>query len=222
LLCEDMGADVWQIRELVNKSPYRQMHLPGAGVGGHCIPKDPWLLIANTSYGFEPRMILTARAINEGMPLHVADLTLETLSEAGIEIEQARVLVLGYSYLENADDTRNSFSAVMIDHLRRQGAEVIIHDPWVAEYQGNLLERASGCDVAILMVKHQIYFQLDLDLLRQVMRRPILIDGRHILEPGQAQAAGFIYCGLGQGSKPIGVELGSLTQPAGMLQGQPG
>jgi UDP-N-acetyl-D-mannosaminuronic acid dehydrogenase len=222
LLCEDMGADVWQIRELVNKSPYRQMHLPGAGVGGHCIPKDPWLLIANTSYEFEPRMILTARAINDGMPLHVADLTVETLSEAGIEIEQARVLVLGYSYLENADDTRNSFSAVMIDHLRRQGAEVIIHDPWVAEYQGDLLERASGCDVVILMVKHQIYFQLDLDLLRQVMRRPILIDGRHILEPGQAQAAGFIYRGLGQGDKPIGVEFGLLAQPVEMLQGQPG
>ena len=51
LICEDMGANVWQVRELVNKSPYRAMHLPGAGVGGHCIPKDPWLLIANASDG---------------------------------------------------------------------------------------------------------------------------------------------------------------------------
>ncbi|MCL4296069.1 MAG: nucleotide sugar dehydrogenase [Anaerolineae bacterium] len=222
LLCEDMGADVWQIRELVNKSPYRQMHLPGAGVGGHCIPKDPWLLIANASYGFEPRMIRTARAINDHMPLHMADLTLETLSEVGIEIGQAKVLVLGYSYLENADDTRNSFSAVMVEHLHTQGAEVVIHDPWIPQYQGDLLERAAGCDVAVLMVKHQSYYHLDLGLLRKVMRTPIFIDGRHVFDSAQAQAAGLIYRGLGQGTKPVGVELGPLTRAAELFQEQAG
>lgn len=218
LLCEDMGANVWQIRELVNKSPYRQMHLPGAGVGGHCIPKDPWLLIANASYGFEPRIIHTARTINDNMPLHMADLAIQALSEANLEIDQARVLVLGYSYLENADDTRNSFSAVMVDHLRAQGAEVLIHDPWIPEHQGNLLERASRCDVAILMVKHQVYYHLDLGLLRKAMRTPIFIDGRHVFDPAQVQAAGLIYRGLGQGIKSVGVELDLLARSAAVLQ----
>jgi UDP-N-acetyl-D-mannosaminuronic acid dehydrogenase len=66
LLCENVGADVWRVRELVNKSPGRNMLYPGAGVGGHCIPKDPWLLIANASEDFEPRLIPTSRAINDG------------------------------------------------------------------------------------------------------------------------------------------------------------
>jgi UDP-N-acetyl-D-mannosaminuronic acid dehydrogenase len=222
LLCEDMGADVWQVRELVNKSPYRQMHLPGAGVGGHCIPKDPWLLVANASYGFEPRMIHTARAINDRMPLHMADLAIQALNEANLEISQAKVLVLGYSYLENADDTRNSFSAVMIEHLQTQGAEVAIHDPWVPHYQGDLLEQARGCDVAILMVKHQVYYHLDLGLLRKAMRTPIFIDGRHVFDSTQVQAAGFIYRGLGQGIKPVGIELGPLARTAEILQEQAG
>ena len=60
LLCEDLGADVWRVRPLVNKSPYRAMHFPGAGVGGHCIPKDSWLLVANANSGFQPRIIPTA------------------------------------------------------------------------------------------------------------------------------------------------------------------
>jgi UDP-N-acetyl-D-mannosaminuronic acid dehydrogenase len=213
LLCEDMGADVWQVRELVNKSPYRQMHLPGAGVGGHCLPKDPWLLIANASENFEPRLILSARAINDGMPYHVAKLALEALLEAGVAIDQATVLVLGYSYLENADDIRNSFSAVLVEQLRTHGVEVVIHDPWVAQYQGNLLERAAGCDAAILMVKHQVYYHLDLRLLRQAMRTPIFIDGRHVFDSANVQAAGFIYRGLGQGSRPVKVELGSWATP---------
>ena len=57
LICEAVGGDVWKVRELVNKSPGRNMHLPGAGVGGHCIPKDPWLLIANIEGYFEPQLI---------------------------------------------------------------------------------------------------------------------------------------------------------------------
>ena len=117
LLCEDMGGDVWQVRELVNKSPYRQMHLPGAGVGGHCIPKDPWLLVANAGDGFAPQLIPAARAINDGMPLHVADLTATALQEAGVDVTAARVAVLGYAYLENSDDTRDSPSAALVERL---------------------------------------------------------------------------------------------------------
>lgn len=201
LLCEDMGADVWQVRELVNKSPYRDMHLPGAGVGGHCIPKDPWLLIVNASDAFHPRLIPAARAINDGMPVHMADLTVEALRAAGIGIGDAKVAVLGFAYLENSDDTRSSPSGVLVEALHRLGAKVVIHDPWVPEYRGDLLERVRGCDAAVLMVKHQSYLPpgLDLEVLRRALRTPILIDGRHAFDGAQAQRAGFIYRGLGQG-----------------------
>ena len=118
LICESCGADVWQVRELVNKSPGRSMHLPGAGVGGHCIPKDPWLL-AHAAQGDVPlRVIPAGRATNEAMPLHTLALLKEGLAAAGSALAGARVVVLGFSYLEESDDSRNSPSEVLVDRLR--------------------------------------------------------------------------------------------------------
>ena len=198
LLCESMGADVWRVRELVNKAPYRDMHLPGAGVGGHCLPKDPWLLISNAGDNFESRMIPAARSVNDGMPLHIASLTVRALQETGGDIADAKVAVLGYAYLENSDDTRNSPSAVLVARLRELGAEVVIHDPYVPGYQGDILELVSGCDAAVVMVRHQVYHTLDLDALRDALGVPILIDGRHVFDAAQAQSAGLIYRGVGK------------------------
>ena len=208
LICEAAGADVWEVRDLVNKSPYRQMHLPGAGVGGHCIPKDPWLLAHALELSIQPasrdtlRLIPAARAINDGMPLHVANLTTTALKEAGVAIEQARVVVLGYAYLENSDDTRNSPGIALVEHLRHVGVdEVRIHDPWVGEYQGNIYERVRGCDVAIVMVAHSAYRSLDLAQLRQQLRTPLLVDGRGIFDPQQVYNTGLRYCGVGRGKE---------------------
>ena len=196
LLCEDMGGDVWQVRELVNKAPYRQMHLPGSGVGGHCIPKDPWLLVANAGAGFASRLISAARAVNDSMPLHMVDLVVEALQEAGVEIAGAKVGVLGYAYLENSDDVRNSPSAVLVSRLRGLGASVRIHDPYVPEYRGDL-EVIQGCDAVVLMVAHDVYRTVDLCNLRTRVARPILIDGRHAFSAEQARAAGWRYYGIG-------------------------
>jgi UDP-N-acetyl-D-mannosaminuronic acid dehydrogenase len=197
LLCEDVGADVWQIQRLVNKSPYRDMHLPGAGVGGHCIPKDPWLLIANADNGFRPRLIPAARTINDGMPLHMVDLTVDTLRKSGIGIKGARVVVLGYAYLENSDDTRNSPSEVLVARLQELGAEVVIHDPYVLEYQGNLEELVQSCDAIVVMVAHDIYRSIDLGKLRSI--KPVIVDGRHVFDAAQARAVGLVYHSIGQG-----------------------
>ena len=73
-ICETLGGDVWRGRELVNKSPGRNMHFPGAGVGGHCIPKDPWLLITNAADAVQPVLIPAARSVNRAMPGHVVKL----------------------------------------------------------------------------------------------------------------------------------------------------
>ena len=183
LLCESMGADIWQVRGLVNKAPFRDMHLPGAGVGGHCLPKDPWLLISNAGNGFKSRLIPAARAINDGMPVHVADLTVEALREAGRDIASAKVAVLGYAYLENSDDTRNSPSAVLIEKLRALGAEVVVHDPYVREYQGDLLERVQGCDALVIMVRHEEYKALPVEALNM----PAVVDGRNVFNPVPAR-----------------------------------
>lgn len=199
MICETRGADVWRVRELVNKSPYRNMHQPGAGVGGHCIPKDPWLLAYAADGKLDLRLIPTARAINDGMPLHVADKIAGALMAAGRAVSGARIIVLGYAYLENSDDTRNSPSEILVDRLQEMGMVPVVHDPWVAEYQGDLLDKAKGCDAAVLMVKHDAYRQLDLASLRAAMHTPILIDGRGFYDPAEIRAGGFTYQGIGRG-----------------------
>ena len=198
LICEELGGNVWKVRELVNKSPYRQMHLPGAGVGGHCIPKDPWLLAYGVQGKAVPlRIIPSARAVNDGMPAHIVDLVQRALTKAGRSIAGSRILVLGYAYLENSDDTRNSPSEVLVDNLKQMGAEVVVHDPWVAEFNTDLWQKAQNSDAAVLMTAHSVYKTLDLAVLKQALRTPILVDGRHVVDETNARAAGLDYYCVG-------------------------
>jgi UDP-N-acetyl-D-mannosaminuronic acid dehydrogenase len=202
LICEAAGGDVWRVRELVNKSPSRQMHLPGAGVGGHCIPKDPWLLAHGGNGRADVRLIPAARAINEHMPLHVANMVVEALQAAGRRPAESGVAVLGYSYLEDSEDTRNSPSESLVARLGELGIQVSVHDPWVAEYRGDLWQRVRGCDAAVLMVAHRAYRDLDLATLAATLRTPILVDGRHVFESSRASAAGLSYYAVGLGQHP--------------------
>jgi UDP-N-acetyl-D-mannosaminuronic acid dehydrogenase len=206
MICEAVGADVFRVRELVNKSPGRNMLFPGAGVGGHCIPKDPWLLAHSANDAANIRLITAARAVNDAMPLHIADLLLQALDDAGNHSghhpdgrgAKPKIAVLGYAYLENSDDTRNSPSEALVGRLRELGMEVAIHDPCVEPYKGELLERVRGCDAAVLMVAHAEYRQLDLVALCLALQTPLLIDGRGLFTPSKAQDAGLIYRGVGR------------------------
>jgi UDP-N-acetyl-D-mannosaminuronic acid dehydrogenase len=200
LICESVGADFRRVRELVGGSGVHDMLFAGAGVGGHCIPKDPWLLVHGVQ-GVEPALVTAARAVNERMPLHVASLVEDALDEVGIALEGAQIAVLGYAYLENTDEKRNSPSEVLVDHLRDRGASVAIHDPWVAEHGGDLWERAAGAHAAVLMVAHDEYRDLDLARLARVLAAPVLVDGRHMVETDAAARAGFVFRGLGRAKK---------------------
>jgi UDP-N-acetyl-D-mannosaminuronic acid dehydrogenase len=176
-ICADAGADVYRVRELVNKSPGRLMLIPGAGVGGHCIPKDPWLLAAAARAQTPVRMISAARAINESMPEYVCDLLADKVApQTG-----ARIAVLGYSYLEDSDDIRHSPSEALIQILRSRGYDVSITDPWVAAHAGDVRDAVSGCAAIVIMVGHQDYSRLDYsDLLRR-MTGKVIIDTRNVL-----------------------------------------
>lgn len=200
LICEGLGADIWRVRELVNKSPSRSMHLPGAGVGGHCIPKDPWLLAhAAELTGIAAQLLPVARAVNDSMPAHMVDLTVMAMSEHGRPIHGATVAVLGYAYLENSDDVRNTPSEPLVAGLQRLGARVRVHDPFVAGYQGDIFETLGGADAAVIMVGHDCYKQLDLGAVHKALRLPVLIDGRRVFEPEAARQAGIAFRGLGRG-----------------------
>ncbi len=198
LACEELGADAWKVRELVNKTPARNVHKPGAGVGGHCIPKDPWLLASSLAGKRELVLIPAARAINDSMPLHAAALLEKGLKQFGKEIKDARILILGFAYLENSDDDRNSPSAQLVEVLKQKNASYSVHDPFIETYQGNVYEMAEGCDALVLMTAHDMYRDLDLVKLKKAMRTPLIIDGRHVFDDLQG-SNGFKIISLGKG-----------------------
>ena len=200
LICEAAGGDVWKVRELVNKSPMRQMHLPGAGVGGHCIPKDPWLLAYGASgTDVQLRIIPAAREVNNSMPLHMVKLLENALKQAGKPLLDARIAVLGYAYLENSDDTRNSPTRSLVARLYELGAQPVIHDPWIPEYDGDVFECVKGCDAVIVMVAHNEYRGIDPGEFKSVLRLPILVDGRHVYDGDKVKDSGLRYFCVGQG-----------------------
>lgn len=137
------------------------------------------------------------------MPLHVVRLLVEALGEAGVNVASVKVAVLGYAYLENSDDMRNSPSKVVVSRLRELGAEVAIHDLWVRGYRGDLQEVVQGSDAVILMVAHDAYRTMDLGGLRDALRTPIVIDGRGIFGTVRGQEAGFVYLGVGEGKQQM-------------------
>ena len=199
LVCEALGANFWKVRELVNKSPERNVHYAGAGVGGHCIPKDSWLLIAPLKGKLETKIIPDARYINDSMPLHVAELLRNGLTESGKKLEGSEIAVLGYAYLPNSDDTRNSPSISLVTELQKIGAKVRIHDPYVEEYRGDLGKVVAGAEAVVVMVAHDDYLELDWEKIRKSMKGNLLVDGRNVLDKEKATSSGFIYKAVGVG-----------------------
>ncbi|MDD1771058.1 MAG: nucleotide sugar dehydrogenase, partial [Methanomassiliicoccales archaeon] len=205
LICEQLGADAYNVRRLVNTCPFRDMHLPGSGVGGHCLTKDPWLLLSavNEADG----LISRARQINDSMPEHLADLVEESLKEAGIKLKDARLSVMGLSFLRDSDETRNSPSKVVIDRFDGKAKAVVVHDPFAQEsYKVKITrqveEALRGSDCAIFVTDHSEYLRLDLKRIKAQMRTPIIVDGRNIFNAEKCRAAGLAYRGIGKGAKP--------------------
>ncbi len=197
LICELAGGDVWRVRQLVNKVPGRDVLLPGGGVGGHCIPKDSWLLAAPLGEDAEASLLGVARHINDGMPAHVARLVTELIEpDSG-----ARVAVLGYAYLQDSDDTRNSPSHELVALLEELGFTVPVHDPFVDAHKGDVMNVLNGAECAVLMVAHSAYRGLDLAAAARQMHHPRLVDARGFFEPEALRRAGFTFRTIGVGAE---------------------
>jgi UDP-N-acetyl-D-mannosaminuronic acid dehydrogenase len=202
LICEKLGADGFEVRRLVNTCPFRDMHVPGAGVGGHCLPKDPWLL-AFGGREAGPVLIPTARIVNDGMPFHVAELAFDALRELKVRRTSAVVAVLGASFLENSGDVRNSPTKALLQCL--EGVkEIRVHDPYLEDIEGVKVEHRvadalKGADLAIFMVAHKGYSKLTPATLKKHMRRSGIVDGRNIFSKAKMRKAGFVYRGVGKG-----------------------
>ena len=166
LLCERMGLDIWEIVDAAATKPFGFMAFrPGPGVGGHCIPVDPYYLAWRARhFDFTDRFIELAGDINLAMPRHVADLVMEALNEHGRALRGARVGILGVAFKPNVQDPRNSPSADVIAQLVARGADIRYHDPHVdtfrdaagATHEGRTLdELLPWADVIVVLVSHR-------------------------------------------------------------------
>ncbi|MFL5775703.1 MAG: nucleotide sugar dehydrogenase [Chloroflexota bacterium] len=179
LLCERMGLDVWEVIDAAATKPFGFMRFtPGPGVGGHCIPVDPYYLAWRArEFDFVDRFVELAGDINFAMPRHVVDLVAEALNERGKALRGARVGILGVAFKPNVRDARNSPAADVIALLGKRGADVVYHDPHVPSFrdgggvthESRPLDATLGSDVVVVVTAHDA---IDLDA---VYRRADLV-----------------------------------------------
>jgi len=151
LLTERMGIDFWEVIDAAETKPFGFMPFyPGPGVGGHCIPVDPYYLFWKArEYDFYTKFIELAAEVNEAMPYHVVELVTEGLSQEGLPLKGAQVLVLGVAFKPDVDDPRNSPAKRVIELLLGRSAVVTYHDPYVPRFcVGNDVFHPEGLELA--------------------------------------------------------------------------
>ncbi|ASJ10817.1 NDP-sugar dehydrogenase [Thermococcus sp. P6] len=193
-LAHQYGINVFEAIELANTHPRVRIHLPGIGVGGHCLPKDPHLLLwpAKDDFG----LIRLAREVNDGMPLLAKDLLFSALKAVNLPPEKAVVAVLGLAYKGNSDDVRNSPALAFVDEIKDDVKEVRTYDPFVGGSCGTVEEALHGADAAVIATDHDAFRELNWEELGKLMRTRILVDGRHLIEK---PPEGFVFRGIGRG-----------------------
>jgi UDP-N-acetyl-D-mannosaminuronic acid dehydrogenase len=145
-----------------------------------------------------------AREVNEHMPVHMVELVVKGLSEAGVDLSSAKVAVMGLAFLRDSDDVRNSPSLTIIDRLSERVKELIVHDPMVEKgYKvplvREMMSALSNADCMAIVTDHSCYTDLDFDWIKRVMHTPIIIDGRNVLNAEAVRARGITYLGIGKG-----------------------
>jgi len=168
-LCDPMGIDIWEVIEAAATKPFGfQAFYPGPGVGGHCIPVDPFYLNWKAQqFGIQAKFIELAGEVNEAMPEYVVQSTARALKRNGGALSGAKVLVLGVAYKRDVDDLRESPSLVVIEKLRKAGAQVEYNDPFFAEvgrgrhYDLRMrsvpVENLDRFDCVLILTDHSLY-----------------------------------------------------------------
>jgi UDP-N-acetyl-D-glucosamine dehydrogenase len=161
MLCDRMGLDVWEVLDAAGTKPFGIMSFyPGPGVGGHCIPLDPhYLEWKAREFNFNTRFIALAGEINRRMPEFVMEKAMRLLSDHGLGLRSAHVLVLGVAYKKDIDDPRESPSAEILHLLALRGAAVAYHDPLVPRF------REYGHELESVALTAQVLADADLVLI---------------------------------------------------------
>jgi UDP-N-acetyl-D-glucosamine dehydrogenase len=194
LLSLRMGLDIWEVIEAAATKPFGfQPFYPGPGLGGHCIPVDPFYLSWKAKeWDFHTRFIELAGEINTGMPYHVIASVVAALNQRRKPLNGSRVLVLGVAYKRDIDDLRESPSLTIIELLQKEGAQVSYHDPYFAmigkgrKYDLQMkrapLENFGQYDCVLIVTDHSEY-----DYQRIVQESQLVVDTRNATKGIQSE-----------------------------------
>ncbi len=218
LYCEAMGINVYDVRNgidsLKGEGITRAILWPGAGVGGHCLTKDTYHLergarLASTGPDYpegKESLFVLARNINDFMPRHMFNLTTQGLARAGKRTAGAHVAILGWAFINDSDDARNTPAEAYRDLLLQAGAVPVVHDPYVLDYPGvpilhHMSKVLKNADAVAIFAGHREYNGLGARAVREscATQHPVIVDGRNVIDPGRYIAEGFIYKGIGRG-----------------------
>lgn len=204
LICEKYGIDVLELIKVCNSHPRVKLLQPGPGVGGPCLPKDPYLLLnPRGSELINSEIILDSRKINDSMPYHVVNLILKALETQKKTPVLSTVLVLGVAYKADVSDTRFSPAKDVISQLKKNGCKVLVFDPktkegFDGEVVADLWEAISYSDVLVILTDHNEFKKLDLEKIHMTMKKiPIIVDTRRIFDNRKAEEIGIKYVSVG-------------------------
>ena len=206
LMFEKLGIDTMAVLEAAKKKYNFQVHYPGAGVGGPCLPINSYQLLSTArKAGVKLNIIEHSRQINEKMPEHVIELTLDAFKENKKDIQGSEILILGISYKPNVRDLQLSPAENIIKKLQELGVNVHIYDPYFVTKQAfgiNVKEKLddiiSHVDASIIITAHDEFKKIKTSTFK-MMKCPILIDTRGIIDPVDAKKNKLVFRGLGRG-----------------------
>ena len=200
-ICEEVGANVWDVIGLANRHPRVNLHLPGPGVGGHCLPKDSVFLAAAAPQAAS--LIVEGRRINNAQPTRIVDRALSLLEEAHIP-PPAKVTIMGVAYRGGVEDTRETPAAPIVHGLQRAGIHAVVCDPYVQQFEvpvSPIEEAVSGSDLLVFVTDHAEYRTLLPDQMLKGMRTPLVLDARNVVDHVLWRQAGFVVSALGEGTQ---------------------
>ncbi len=196
-----LDIDIHDVIKGASTKPYAFMpHYPSCGVGGHCIPVDPYYLIEHAkSVGFDHKLLRESRAINNSMPEYTVELLQDRLNAIEKSLKGTKVGILGISFKPNIDDDRESPYYEIVKCLKKHEAQTIAYDPYLPKKSDvqSLTELLEKSDVIILTANHDEFMQMDLDLLKKHNIK-ILIDGKNCLDKNTIEKSGVMYKGIGR------------------------
>ena len=207
LMFDKLGIDTIKVLEAAKKKYNFQVHYPGAGVGGPCLPINSYqLLNTGKRTGSKLSIIESGRKINENMPERVIELTSDAFKECKKSIGNSEILILGVSYKPDVKDIQLSPAGHIIRKLQDLGANIHIYDPYFSSSQvfgitseDNIEDIISKVDAAIIVTGHDEFKKLQIHTFTK-MQHPILIDTRGIIDPSIAKQEKLIFRGLGRGN----------------------